>query len=725
MKRKQFPSGHAVFPALVCFTALVLAGCPAPVTVYEDNGTVGISGIPKVYKMLTAEITELRGDGDVSFQWQISSEKYGIYDNIRGATGPVYIPAPADEGKYIKVLAARSGFSVNVYSESVGPIAKADPQLKGTVDISGAAEVGAELAALISELQGVGEPGFQWQSSDSKDGIYSDISGAVNDKYIPVAGDEGRYLKVTVTREGYSGGVSSEPKGPVELPQLTGSVSISETANVDDELTADTSELQGEGEIGFQWQKKEGLYGTYIDIEGATGPAYTPVTDDKSRYIQVVVTRGGYRGSVTSNSAGPVNDAPVRVISVTVSGPESVALGEKGKYSALVTVTPDWASNKFVMWTIVEENKNSQTRIDYSGELTVAADETLTEITVRASSTAGKETKYGEITVAITASQVIWTQVTDAAFDDSSITAIAFGGGHFVAVAADGKAAYSQDGISWTKVTDPKFTEAFTYYYEGDENYEGYEDVNSVNAIAYGSGKFIAVGGGGGQAAWSANGVDWTPFTVPVFVDGEFSDPIFCIAYGNSGNDIFVAAGYGGKAAYSTDGGVSWKPAITGPAFGNSSIRSIAYGGGKFVAVGENGKVAWSTNGLIWTAAKDATTFGSDGILSIAYGGGKFVAGTWQTNSAWSPGALTWSKIDYGYPGFASFNAIAFGGEGGKAKFVAVGREGGAVFLQDTSWRLTGNTTFGSNEINGIAYGNGRFVAVGDNGKIAYSNPQE
>ena len=41
------------------------------------------------------------------------------------------------------------------------------------------------------------------------------------------------------------------------------------------------------------------------------------------------------------------------------------------------------------------------------------------------------------------------------------------------------------------------------------------------------------------------------------------------------------------------------------------------------------------------------------------------------------------------------------------------------------TWKAVSNTTFGLYRIEGIAYGNGKFVAVGYSGEMAYSNNQE
>ena len=59
--------------------------------------------------------------------------------------------------------------------------------------------------------------------------------------------------------------------------------------------------------------------------------------------------------------------------------------------------------------------------------------------------------------------------------------------------------------------------------------------------------------------------------------------------------------------------------------FGSSLIFAITYGNGKFVAVGDSGKGAYSTDGVTWTAISDMK-FGTSGIYTITYGNGKFVA---------------------------------------------------------------------------------------------------
>ncbi|GMO70025.1 MAG: hypothetical protein Ta2A_18540 [Treponemataceae bacterium] len=96
--------------------------------------------------------------------------------------------------------------------------------------------------------------------------------------------------------------------------------------------------------------------------------------------------------------------------------------------------------------------------------------------------------------------------------------------------------------------------------------------------------------------AYSSNGINWTAITpgtdngtTSTFGSSGVSSGIYCIAYGGG---KFVAGGWDGQMAYSSNG-TSWTAVGTSP-FGSGHILGIVYGGGKFVAVGANGKIAYS-----------------------------------------------------------------------------------------------------------------------------------
>jgi len=85
-----------------------------------------------------------------------------------------------------------------------------------------------------------------------------------------------------------------------------------------------------------------------------------------------------------------------------------------------------------------------------------------------------------------------WTAVADNTFGTTTVSAVAYGNGKYVAGGvSDGKMAYSSDGVTWTAVTDSKFGTAGIY------------------DIVYGGGKFVAVGHQS-RIAYSADGITWT-----------------------------------------------------------------------------------------------------------------------------------------------------------------------------------------------------------------------
>jgi hypothetical protein len=86
--------------------------------------------------------------------------------------------------------------------------------------------------------------------------------------------------------------------------------------------------------------------------------------------------------------------------------------------------------------------------------------------------------------------------------------------------------------------------------------------------------------------------------------------------------------------AYSADG-VSWT-AVADSTFDTTDIGIIAFGNNRFVAGGPRGKIAYSSDGQSWTTAGEGilgtyTNFSGNRtmaeIIAVAYGNGRFVAG--------------------------------------------------------------------------------------------------
>jgi hypothetical protein len=259
---------------------------------------------------------------------------------------------------------------------------------------------------------------------------------------------------------------------------------------------------------------------------------------------------------------------------------------------------------------------------------------------------------------------------------DVNLQGVAYGNGRFVAVGyssgAGGRAVYTSDGgATWGSA-----------YPSG---------LITLYDIAFGNGKFMATGTGTifeTSTCWvglSTDGNTWTPTAVPAGCYNLFGG----IAYGNG---TFVVAGVILSTPYiwySTDDGASWTAATITTTIGNMYFSGVAYGGGQFVAVGNNTstgypQAAYSTNGASWSTSSMGPSSSSYVLEDVTYGNGRFVAvGVVTSNFT---GATWWSGN-----GGATWNAVNVGGR----------------------------------RLSGVGFGNSRFVAVGELGTILWSTNGE
>ncbi|MDR0909242.1 MAG: fibronectin type III domain-containing protein [Spirochaetaceae bacterium] len=194
------------------------------------------------------------------------------------------------------------------------------PPLTGTVAINGNAIVGQTLTANTTALGGSGVITYQWLRNGTT------VIGTNTNSYTLVDADIGSTIVVRVTRDGYAGMVESAATATVQLPALTGSVSIIGNPIVGQTLTADVSSLGGTGTISYQWLR--GGSSIYTEITGATNSTYTLIADDEGKTIKVRVSRAGYAGAV--ESAGIEIIAPPVVVAISVGYQHSLLLKSDG-----------------------------------------------------------------------------------------------------------------------------------------------------------------------------------------------------------------------------------------------------------------------------------------------------------------------------------------------------------------------------------------------------------
>ncbi|OFW79260.1 MAG: hypothetical protein A2201_00395, partial [Alicyclobacillus sp. RIFOXYA1_FULL_53_8] len=219
----------------------------------------------------------------------------------------------------------------------------------------------------------------------------------------------------------------------------------------------------------------------------------------------------------------------------------------------------------------------------------------------------------------------------------------------------------------------------------------------SLNSIAYGAGLWVAAQQNG-QIATSTDGLSWA--SVSTQIHSGFTRRFDSIVYGSE----FVIVGQNGEIDTSSNG-TSWTHQVSGTPY---ELYSVAYGNGKYVAVGSNDGtnselVDTSSDGITWSTQ----TVSGASFEAVTYGGGQFVAAGDAGTVYTSPDGVTWTSHSAGAGFSGNLYAITYG----NGTFVAVG-PGGAISTSTNGATWT-EATHGTSELDGVAYGAGKFVAVG------------
>jgi len=206
--------------------------------------------------------------------------------------------------------------------------------------------------------------------------------------------------------------------------------------------------------------------------------------------------------------------------------------------------------------------------------------------------------------------------------------------------------------------------------------------------------KFVVAGDG--IKASNANG-NWVGTSV------SSSSKIAAVAFGG---DKFAALSKDGATAYTSADGSAWTSASAGGA--QAGMADMAFGNGKFVAVGAKGKGCVSSNGTSWTGF---TLNESDDFKAVKYGNNAFLALGAKGSVYKSADGSSWTKLSGN--SVASYKSIVYGG----GRFVAVGDSGVLVSSDGKNWDRKG----GAKNLTGVAFGANRFVAVSGDGAVISS----
>ncbi len=256
-------------------------------------------------------------------------------------------------------------------------------------------------------------------------------------------------------------------------------------------------------------------------------------------------------------------------------------------------------------------------------------------------------------------------------FSRPNVSALTHGNGRFVAATSSGYA-YSTDTATWQPAANVSVAQA---------------------GVTYGKGLFVGVGTSGGVtvAQTSTDGSKWKPQTLPAAVNLQK------VTYANG---QFVAVGLGAAVMSSVDA-TNW---VTRTIPGGD-LRDVAYGAGKFVAIG-NSATRYSSDGTNWTA-----NTGPIDAYGITFATNLFVCVGLNGAIRTSPDGVAWTART------SNTNALLYAVGYANGKFIAAAFGGGFVTSSDgTNW--TREISNIGATITAFATGNGNLLIGGESGSI-------
>lgn len=299
----------------------------------ELNSVKLSSDTPSIGDTLTATpyisyYQQAPADAKVTYTWSASTSQYSGFTKIEGETGASLTVTDDLEGKYIRVEATagvntvskttsnkvKQAGAVDVYAVSlINPKTNNSVFAVGDTAQARAKEKGTSTFIDASKLN------YQWQSSNTKSGTYTDIAGATGETLELTDALGGKYLKCKVSSKIGSSSLTNSTgalvaaAGSINVTSVTMS-STSGKVEVGSTITATakagSTDVTTDSHVTWQWYKGTSRYASSCNtpIEGETGSTLTATAALKGYYV-VAKANGGYGEQKPYYAAGPVSVA--------------------------------------------------------------------------------------------------------------------------------------------------------------------------------------------------------------------------------------------------------------------------------------------------------------------------------------------------------------------------------------------------------------------------------
>lgn len=301
----------------------------------ELNNVKLSSDTPSIGDTLTATpyisyYQQAPADAKVTYTWSASTSQYSGFTKIEGETGASLVVGDDLEGKYIRVEANAGVNTVNKTTSSkvkqAGAVEISAVSIINTKDDTSVFAVGDTAKARAKEKGGAygafvdaSKLNYQWQSSDTKSGAYTDIAGATGETLELTDALGGKYLKCKVSSKI---GSSSMANNTGALVAATGSINVTSVTmsptsgkvEVGSTITATakagSTDVTADSHVTWQWYKGTSNTASKCDtpIKGETGNTLTVTAALKGYYV-VAKANGGYGEQKPYYAVGPVSVA--------------------------------------------------------------------------------------------------------------------------------------------------------------------------------------------------------------------------------------------------------------------------------------------------------------------------------------------------------------------------------------------------------------------------------
>lgn len=301
----------------------------------ELNSVKLNSDTPSIGDTLTATpyisyYQQAPADAKVTYTWSASTSQYSGFTKIEGETGASLVVGDDLEGKYIRVEANAGVNTVNKTTSSkvkqAGAVEISAVSIINTKDDTSVFAVGDTAKARAKEKGGAygafvdaSKLNYQWQSSDTKSGTYTDIAGATGETLELTDALGGKYLKCKVSSKIGSSSMANNTgalvaaTGSINVTSVTmsptsGKVEVGSTITVT--AKAGSTDVTADSHVTWQWYKGTSNTASKCDtpIKGETGNTLTVTAALKGYYV-VAKANGGYGEQKPYYAVGPVSVA--------------------------------------------------------------------------------------------------------------------------------------------------------------------------------------------------------------------------------------------------------------------------------------------------------------------------------------------------------------------------------------------------------------------------------